>query len=422
MFALVDCNNFYASCERIGDPSIRNKPVVVLSNNDGCIIARSNEAKVLGLKMGQPFFQVAPLLKRHGVAVFSSNYTLYGDMSRRVMDSLQQFSPEVEEYSIDEAFLNLAGFDRPRLAAQAEAIHRTVRQWTAIPVSVGVGRTKTLAKVANRIAKSDPAAGGVCLIESETDRLAALQRTAIGDVWGIGRQYARFLESNGVTTALEFSRLPDAWLRRHLTIAGLRTAVELRGTSCIPLELAPPPKQSVTVSRMFGHRLTSLEQVRQPLIAYTSRAGEKLRREGLAAGHLLVFLANSRFSTAERPFSPSLGQRLPRATSNTAELIQHACSLLARIYRPGFQYAKCGVILTELVPEGSQSRDLFEHAAADPGRNQRLMAALDAVNRRHGRDSLTYAGAGIRRDWAATANRKSRCFTTDSREMITVRA
>ena len=420
MFALVDCNNFYASCERVFNPKIIRTPVIVLSNNDGCVIARSNEAKAIGFKMGDPFFKVRELVERHGVAVFSSNYTLYGDMSSRVLDTLGRFAPEVEVYSIDEAFLNLTGFAVAGFPALAAEIRRTVRQWTGIPVSVGIGPTKTLAKAANQIAKKNPAAGGVWIIADEDDRLASLARLAVGDVWGIGRRWAAFLESQNVATALEFSRQPDDWIRTHLNVIGLRTATELRGTPCIPLELAPPPKKGLVVSRMFGKRLTELEPIRQALVAYVTRAGEKLRRDGLAARHMTVFLHNSPFATDEAYYSNGAGFQFGFPTSDTAELIRHATVALERLYRPGFRYTKCGVMLAELVPEGTGQRDLFD--SRDEARSRRLMAALDTVNRRMGRDTVFYAGSGIARDWKAFANMKTQAFSTNWRQMMLVRA
>jgi DNA polymerase V len=420
MFALVDCNNFYASCERVFNPAIARRPVIVLSNNDGCVIARSNEAKALGFKMGDPFFQVRQLVERHRVAVFSSNYTLYGDMSSRVMDTLARFAPEVEIYSIDEAFLNLAGIAEDKLPGLAEDIRRTVRQWTGIPVSVGIGPTKTLAKAANHIAKKDPAYGGTCIIAGEADRQAALGRLAIGDVWGIGRRWARFLEGSRVATALDFSRQPDSWIRTHLNVIGLRTATELRGTPCIPLELAPPPRKGLVVSRMFGRKLTDLEPIKQALVAYTTRAGEKLRRDRLQARHLSIFLHNSPFASNEAYYSNGASLQLAYPTSDTAELIRHATAALERIYRPGFHYSKCGVMLDELTPEGTGQPDLFDDR--DQARSRRLMAALDAVNRRMGRDTVFYAGTGIRRDWKAFANMKTAAFSTDWRQVMRVAA
>ncbi len=420
MFALVDCNNFYASCERVFNPKIAHRPVIVLSNNDGCVIARSNEAKALGFQMGDPYFKVRDLVERHGVAVFSSNYTLYGDMSSRVMQTLEQFAPEVEIYSIDEAFLNLAGIAQERLPELAAGIRRTVRQWTGIPVSVGIGPTKTLAKAANHIAKKDPTAAGVRLIIGEEARCEALARLSVGDVWGIGRRWARFLEGHGIPTALAFSQQPDSWIRTHLNVVALRTATELRGSPCIPLELAPPPKKGLCVSRAFGRKLTAYEPIKEALVAYVSRAAEKLRRDRLAARHMLVFLHNSPFATAEAFYAPSIGIALPYPTSDTAELIGHATAALRQIYRPGPHYSKCGVLLTELTAEGAGQADLFD--TRDTARRRSLMAALDAINRRMGRDTVFYAGSGIRRDWAAYATMKTQHFTTDWRQVMRVRA
>ena len=334
MFALVDCNNFYASCERVFDPTIARRPVIVLSNNDGCVIARSDEAKALGFKMGDPYFRVRPLADRHGVAVFSSNYALYGDMSRRVMQTLEQFAPEVEIYSIDEAFLDLAGFAGERLDGLARDIRRTVARWTGIPVSVGIGPTKTLAKAANHLAKKDPAAAGVWLIATEQARRDALARLAVGDVWGIGHRWAAFLEGHGIGTALAFSEQPDHWIRTHLNVVALRTAAELRGTPCIPLELAPAPRQGLCVSRAFGRKLADYEPVKEALIAYVTRAGEKLRRERLLARHMQIFLHTSPFATAEPYHGDAAGFRLPHPTSDTPELIAHATAALGASSAP----------------------------------------------------------------------------------------
>ncbi|APW64310.1 Y-family DNA polymerase [Paludisphaera borealis] len=420
MFALVDCNNFYASCERVFNPKLRNRPVIVLSNNDGCVIARSNEAKALGFKMGDAFFKVRQLVDQHQVAVFSSNYTLYGDMSSRVMQTLERFSPELEVYSIDEAFLNLAGFPADQLAAMAADIRRTVKRWTGIPVSVGIGPTKTLAKAANQLAKKLPEANGVWSIATEQERTESLQRLPVGDVWGIGRQWARFLAGHGIGDALAFSQQPDGWIRQHMHVVGLRTAAELRGTPCIPLELAPAPRKGLVVSRMFGKKLTEFEPVKQALVAYVTRAGEKLRRDGLAARHMTVFLHNSPYSTTENYFSNAASFQLAHPTSDTAELIRHAVSGLRRIYRQGPHYSKCGVMLDEFCPDGTGQGELFD--ARDEVRSGKLMAAVDAVNRRMGRDTVFYAGSGTHRDWKAFAKMKTGHYTTDIEQLLKVRA
>jgi DNA polymerase V len=260
----------------------------------------------------------------------------------------------------------------------------------------------------------------VWIIAGEEARQASLGRLAVGDVWGIGRRWARFLEGHGVATALELSRLPDSWIRGHLNVIGLRTATELRGVPCIPLELAPPPRKGLVVSRMFGRKLTELEPIQQALVAYVTRAGEKLRRDGLAARHMTVFLHNSPFANNEAFYSNGAGFQLAYPTSDTGELIRHAVVALERIYRPGFHYSKCGVMLDELVPRGSGQQDLFD--GRDEARSRRLMAALDTVNRRMGRDTVFYAGSGIRRDWRAFANMKSQRFTTDWAQLMRIQA
>jgi DNA polymerase V len=420
MYALVDCNNFYASCERVFNPAIRTQPVVVLSNNDGCVIARSNEAKALGFKMGDPYFKVKTQLARHGVAVFSSNYALYGDMSQRVMQTLEQLAPTVEIYSIDEAFLELSGFAEEAMATLAARIRRTVRQWTGIPVSVGIGPTKTLAKAANRIAKQRPAACGVWSLLTPSSQHEALSQLPVGDVWGIGRQWSKLLESHGVTTALAFSEQSDAWLKKHFNVVGQRTAWELRGVPCIPIELAPPPRKGIMVSRSFGRRLTEFQQVREALAAYVTRVGEKLRREHRHARQMMIFLHNSPFDGKEAFVSRQASFQLPHPTSDTAELIHHACEALGRIFCPGVHYSKCGVMLTELTPDTQNQGDFLD--TRDTARSKQLMASVDAINRRMGRDTVFYAASGVKRDWTMAATMKSHHFTTDWGQIMRVTA
>jgi DNA polymerase V len=421
MLALVDCNNFYASCERVFDPGLRARPVVVLSNNDGCIVARSAEAKAVGLKMGEPYFKVRELLDRHKVAVFSSNYALYGDMSQRVMNTLQQFSPDVEIYSIDEVFLNFAGFrDLPKLACE---IRETVRQWTGIPVSVGIAPTKTLAKVANETAKKKAGYNGVCILDTPEAWDPLLAAFDVGDVWGIGPQYKKLLNRHGVTTALEFSRLPEAFLRKHMSVVGARTAAELNGQPCLALELHADLKKGVTVSRSFGKRITEFPELSQALASYVARAAEKLRRENLVSKHMLVFMHTSPFAkdAAKDPYyAPHLSFALPLHTNYTPELAHYALWALERMYRPGYRYMKCGVMLTDLIPDGAQTQDLFERR--DTARQSKLMAAMDHVNQAMGRRTLFYANSGIQQKWSGAATRKSPAYTTDWDSLIHVKA
>lgn len=421
MLALVDCNNFYASCERVFDPKLKHRPVVVLSNNDGCIVARSQEAKALGLKMGEPYFNVKELLDRHKVAVFSSNYALYGDMSQRVMTVLQQFAPEVEIYSIDEAFLNLEGFrDLPGLA---KTIRETVRQWTGLPVSVGIAPTKTLAKTANDTAKKKVEYNGVCVLDTPEVWEPLLKEFEVGEVWGIGPRYKKLLNKHGVDTAWEFSRLPETWLRKHMSVVGARTAKELNGQPCLELELHADPKKGITVSRSFGKRITEFLELEQALVSYVSRAGEKLRRENLLAKHMLVFMHTSPFAKDAQKdpyYAPSLSFAMPLHTNYTPELIHYALWALKQMYRPGYRYMKCGVMLTDLLPEGTETLDLFDRR--DTVKQSKLMAAMDHLNQTMGKQTLFYASSGIQKAWRGAAARKSPSYTTDWESLIQVKA
>jgi DNA polymerase V len=421
MFALVDCNNFYASCERVFNPRLRGRPVVVLSNNDGCVIARSAEAKALGIDMGGPYFKIKDILTRHNVAVFSSNYTLYGDMSGRVMDTLSQFSPDMEIYSIDEAFLSLTGFsDLPGIA---ESIKTTVPQWTGIPVSVGVAPTKTLAKAASRTAKKQAGYHGHCVLQSPAEWLPILDSLDVADVWGIGRQYSTMLRGRGVDTALKFAQLPDTWLRKHMSVAGLRTAQELRGVPCIELEPVADLKKGITVSRAFGRRIAAFTELREALVSYVSRAGEKLRGENLQAKHMQIFMHTSPHATdrVKDPFyAPSMSFALPHYTNYTPELVHYAAWALRKMYKPGYRYMKCGVILTDLVETGKNTRDLFD--TRDNGKQASLMKALDTLNSKWGQRTAFYAASGVKRNWVGASALRSRPFTTDWNSLPQVKA
>jgi DNA polymerase V len=381
IFALVDCNNFYASCERVFHPVLEGKPIVVLSNNDGCVVARSNEAKALGISMGVPEFQIRPLLRAHHVQVFSSNYRLYGDMSQRVMETLEQFCPDLEVYSIDEAFLSLLGFQRRDLTDYGQQIRRTVKQWTGIPVSVGIAETKTLAKLANRIAKRTPDTGGVCNLLTCADRDALLGRIAVEDVWGIGPNHARLLKQHGITTARQLRGIDDQWIRKRLGIVGLRLVMELRGVSCLDLDQCPAPKQSLTCSRAFGKLINTLGEMEEAVSVYTSRVAEKLRHERLAATVLTVCLTTNEFKEGPQ-YSNALTLTLPIVTDSTADLIKSALQGIRVIYRDGYHYKKAGVMLTGLVSASQTQADLFD--SQDRGRTKRLMSVLDAVNDRWG--------------------------------------
>ena len=419
IFALVDCNNFYASCERVFNPMLEGKPIVVLSNNDGCVVARSNEAKVLGIKMGMPEFQIRPLLRAHHVHVFSSNYTLYGDLSQRVMETLEQFCPDLEIYSIDEAFLSLSGSTSRNLTEYGRTIGSTVKRWTGIPVSVGIAETKTLAKIANRVAKRTPDMGGVCDLLACPDREALLGRMAVDDVWGIGPTYALLLKQHGIATALQLRQADDQWIRKQMGIVGLRLVYELRGRACLDLEECPAPKQGITCSRAFGRSVCTLAEMEEAVSSYVSRAAEKLRGEGLAVTVLNVFLMTNEFKD-EPQYRNSVTCSVPVGTDTTSELIRAALRGLRTIYRDGYRYKKAGVMFTALVPTSQVQPDLFDRQ--DRPRSKRLMGALDAINDRWGAGTLDYASSGFTKAWKTQCHRRSPAYTTDWNSLPIVNA
>ena len=419
VFALVDCNNFYASCERLFNPKLAGLPIVVLSNNDGCVVARSNEAKALGIKMGVPEFQIRPLLRAHRVQVFSSNYQLYGDLSQRVMETLEQFSPDLEIYSIDEAFMSLLGFERHNLTDYGRAIRRTVKQWTGLPVSVGIAETKTLAKIANRVAKRNADTDGVFDLLAYPDRETLLDAVAAEDVWGIGPNYARLLTQHGITTALQLRQADEHWIRRHMGVLGVRVITELRGHSCFELETCPAPKQGMTCSRAFGRSVYTLAEMEEAVSSYVTRVAEKLRGEGLAATVLTVFIMTNTFKD-EPQYRNSVTCSLPVATDTTSELIKMALRGLRSIYLDGYRYKKAGVMCTALVSASQVQPDLFDHQ--DRPRSKRLMAALDTVNDRWGAGTLDYASSGLTKAWQTKCHRRSPAYTTNWDQLPLVRA
>lgn len=409
IFALVDCNNFYVSCERVFNPTLRHKPVIVLSNNDGCVVARSEEAKALGIPMGIPEFQIRPLIKAYHVQVFSSNYALYADLSHRVMETIEQFCPDTERYSIDEAFLSLTGFSSRDLTDYGRTIRDTVKRWTGIPVSIGIAETKTLTKIANRIAKRTPDTGGVFDLRTCPDREALLNRIDVQDVWGVGRNHGRFLNQHGIRTALQLRDVNTPLIRKQMGIVGLRLVMELRGRSCMELGQCPPAKQRLTCSRSFGTPISTLTEMEEAMSVYTTRMAEKLRQEGLAATTVTVFLTTNTFKH-EPQYSNALTRKLAVATDATPELIRTAIEGIRKIYRDGYHYKKAGVLLTELVPVNQIQHDLF--TVMDRSRTSRLMKALDAVNDRWGSGTLQYASSGLTKSWHTKFLRRSPAYTT----------
>ena len=406
VFALVDCNNFYVSCELVFNPGLKHRPVVVLSNNDGCVVSRSNEAKVLGIGMGVAAFEIADLLKKHNVEIYSSNYTLYADMSSRVMQTLSTFTPDIEVYSIDEAFLNLAGFSCS-LTEYGRRIQQTVEKRTGIPVTVGIASTKTLAKIAKHIAKRSPKAKGVLDLTNSPYIDKALRQVPVEKVWGVGINTTIKLKRAGINTALDLRGADVSWIRNRFGVVGVRTVYELRGICCYPLEDNPPAKKSICVSRMFGTPVESIDQLKEAVANYASRAGEKLREQKLATGVMTVFVTTSRF-IKNRYFNSHI-MEFPVATNDTTELIRGGISCIDKLYRRGYQFKKCGIMLNALVPEKQVQRNLFDNA--DREKSRRLMQAIDLVNARLS-TPIRWAAEGLAQPWQVKFNRRSRRYTT----------
>ncbi|TXN75530.1 Y-family DNA polymerase [Methylobacterium sp. WL18] len=414
--ALVDCNNFYASCERLFQPKLRGVPVVVLSNNDGCVIARSNEAKALGIKMGDAWHLRRAEFERWGVQVRSSNYTLYGDLSARVMRVLSDFTPDLEVYSIDEAFLGLAGFADPdALARQARA---TVLQKTGIRVCVGISTTKTLAKVANRTAKKDPASGGVCYLPNDKEQTAALAKMDLGDVWGIGHRLVQRLAKIGITTPLQLRDADPTMIRQRFNVVLQRTVLELQGTPCLDLEQDSPESKTICCSRSFGQAVEGFAELAEALTAYTSYAAQKMRRQSLATASVVVMVTTNRHKPEDAQYYATRPVRLTIGTSDTGRLIQAALWGLKSIYRPGFRYKKCGVLFLDLHPADSVQGSLF--LRPDRPERVRLMACVDQLNARYGRDRVRFACSGQDRPWKLKTEYLSRRYTTRWGELLCV--
>lgn len=420
MFALVDCNNFYVSCERLFLPALERAPVAVLSNNDGNVVARSNEVKSLGLEFGAPYHECLGFIEKHGMRVFSSNYVLYGDLSHRVMETLARFAPVMEIYSIDEAFLDLRGLPERGLEDWGARVRSTVRQWTGIPVSIGIAPTKTLAKLANRIAKRRFPDRGVFAITGREELGSLLDGVPVKDIWGIGPRYARLLNRHGVLTAREFRDLPDWWLKKNMTVTGLRTAWELRGLSCLELEELVPPRKGIVSSRSFGRPVESLDELREAVAGYVSRAAGKLRRQRSSAAFLGVFLATNPFKEGPQ-YSNFTAVRLAVPTSYTPELIARARRCLEAIYRPGFRYKKAGVMLAEILDDDQATGDLFEAPGA-ARRKRSLAGTVDRINSRLGRGTVFYAAEGIGRTWSMRRSLLSPCYTTRWSDIPVVKA
>jgi DNA polymerase V len=407
LYALIDCNNFYVSCERVFNPKLNNKPIVVLSNNDGCIIARSNEAKALGIPMGAPLFEYQALLHRHKVVVYSSNYALYGDMSTRVMSTLAQFCPDIEVYSIDEAFLLLKFPSSANLHEYALTIRNQVMRWTGIPISVGIAPTKTLAKIANRIAKKEPSYKSVFLLPENPDSI--LKSVAVTDIWGVGRHYTKLLQRFGIHTAYDLKYTDDRWIKKRMTICGLRTVHELRGIACFALDENPERKQSIACTRSFGKPTSELKDLKEAVANYTARAAQKLRTQKSLACALYVFITTKHYSRYR--YAKGICIPLSVATSYTPTLIEYAHRGLTAIYKSEYYYKKAGVILLDFVDEQHAQTDLFVPL---PSENQKkFMCTFDQINKKWGRKTVHFAAEGIKKPWLMRQSQKSAPFTTD---------
>jgi DNA polymerase V len=412
LFGLVDCNSFYVSCEQVFQPHLEGRPVVVLSNNDGCVIARSDQAKKLGIAMGAPYFKIETFIRQNKVAVFSSNYALYGDMSRRVTQVLANFAPSLEVYSIDEAFLDLSGmpFD---LTDYGLGICDTVKRWTGIPVSIGIGPTKTLSKIANRLAKKGHSPAGPVL---EWAKLASPETTLAGipveDIWGISTGWGSRLRALGIENALSLREADPKGLRPHFGVVLERIVRELRGVSCLPLETVQPARKHIMTSRSFGEKLTRLDQVRAAVVAFAARSGEKLREQGLCAEALTVFIHTSPFETDRPQYSNAVTLKFNQPSQDSSFLIDAAVRGLKRIFRSGYAYQRAGVLLPELVPVGIEQAALFDEEPDDDRQDGRLMNVVDEINRLYGRNTLRFASADLSSDWRMRQQFRSPSYTT----------
>ena len=415
--ALIDCNNFYASCERIFNPKLIGHPIVVLSNNDGCIIARSKEAKKLGIKMGEPYFKTKNIIEKNNVRVFSSNYSLYGDISQRVMEILSSFASDIEIYSIDEAFLNLNGFENYELNTYCHKIRKIIKKWVGIPVSIGVAPTKTLSKIANLLAKKKLNYNGVCILKNLIEIKNALKLIPIEDVWGIGRKLSLFLKKYNINSAYHFSQMDRGWIRKNMGVVGEKTYLELNGISCLDLDLLPSDKKSCCVSRSFSKPIEKLLDLEESISTYGSRVSEKIREEGLAAESLSVFVLTNHFKRREKQYSNSIKMHLPFPTNNSINIIKSALEGIRKIYRPGYRYKKTGVILYGL-SKYNTTKGLLDY---DREVSDSIMNAVDKINNKYGSATLKVASEGLEKVWKMKRANVSPCYTTRFDDLIEVK-
>ena len=417
MYALIDCNNFYASCERLFRPDLCGKPIVVLSNNDGCVIARSNEAKALGIKMGEPYFQIKALSKQHHINVFSSNYTLYGDLSHRVMTVIEAAWPEVEIYSIDEAFLDLSSMPAHLLEGFCIDLQKSILKWTGIPTSIGIGPTKTLAKIANHICKKELKIP----VFNVTNERYWLNKIGIGDVWGVGRQWEKKLKAKGINTAQDLADLNAHMIKKQYNVILMRTTMELQGIPCAGLEEAKP-KQNIMSSKSFGEMQTHFSSLAQAISSHCARACEKARSQNLVAQRLYVFVRSNPFREDLTQYAKSIECRLVNPTDDTRIITKVAKLCLRKLYKPGVHYKKVGVMLEDLIDKSPLQMDIFhQHSDEELLRKDKLMSIFDAINVRYGSHTIKLAAEGYSKPWAMRSSMRSPCYTTRWTELPVTR-
>lgn len=411
--ALIDCNNFYVSCERVFNPSLNKKPVIVLSNNDGCVVARSQEVKDLGIKMGVPLFKIQNLVKRYGIIVYSGNYALYADMSNRVMRIASEFSPSQEIYSIDECFLDMAGFKQAEINNYGQQIRKTIKISVGLPVCVGVGSTKTLAKLANHIAKKNAGYNGVCVLnDMGLNHLTALfSKIGVGDVWGIGKSTQTGLINMGINSVLDLKQASPRNLRKQFSVVVERIVKELNGETCISLEKIAPDRKQFACSRSFGSPAFSLNELSEAIIAYTTRVARKLRQQKSLANTVYVFIQTNPFKQEEPQYCQGVSIALTQASSDTRILIKAALKGVKNIYRSGFFYKKAGVVLNDLSPSSQKQKGLFDDICQQE-ESESLMHAIDGINDMLGSGSIRFLGEGIKKKWGAKAENKTPAYTT----------
>lgn len=418
MLGIIDCNNFFASCERCFDPSLLGKPIVVYSNNDGCVIARSEEAKALGIRMGMPAFELKDIVKEHPVRMFSSNYTLYGDMSRRIKHMINQFSPRVEDYSIDESFIDLSGLDLINLFDYVKKMRDKITQDSGIPVSIGVASTKTLAKIANRFSKKQFRAVGVFIIDTESTRIEALKATKVEDIWMVGRRISSKLNAKGIFTAFDLSNVSPSWARTNFSVVLEKTVYELQGRLCIPLEEKSKKKQHIASQKSFGNLQTELEPIAEALANYTARVAEKLRQQQSVAGGIEIWLGTNTFSKTDKQYFPRIITRCDIPTDYTPYLIKLAMEALKSIYKTGFKYKRVGIMLIDIRGKCDGTLNMFHSVNRD--KQDKLIYQLDRINMINGRDTLKSAQQGFSSSWKMKQNHLSRKYTTKLSDIIQI--